>query len=105
MGRVAWQTEFKIEIEILIQELKKIETLFSLEKNGIKCYIFGSSLNKKCPNDFDILVLYDSEEHLSNIKQGFKSIAKSFPLHLNYFTFLEEEELNFIEQQNAREIF
>ena len=105
MGRVAWKTKFEMEIEILIQELKKIKTLFFQKENSVKCYIFGSSLNKTCPNDFDVLVLYDNVEQLRVIKLELKSIVKKFPLHLNYFKFFEEKELNFIQQQSAREIF
>jgi len=94
-----------MEIETVSQELKKIGNSFLTENNNIECYIFGSALYKNCPNDFDILIIYDNVEQLKLIKSKIKHIINLFPLHLNYFTFLEEKELNFIKQQNATRIF
>jgi len=91
-----------MEKELLIEKLQKIGTNF---QENIECYLFGSALYRNFPNDFDILILYNETELLTNVKSELKSIEIFPPLHLNYFTFKEEMELNFIEQQNAVRIF
>lgn len=94
-----------MEIETIIQELKEIGALINLKHNTLNCYLFGSVLTSNHPNDIDILVLYDNLRQLEGFKEKIKPLKKVFPLHLNYFTFSEEKELNFVKNQNAEQIF
>ena len=94
-----------MEIETVIQELKGIGAILNNKSNKLKCYLFGSALISNYPNDLDILVLYDSVAELEDFKAKINSVEKVFPLHLIYFTYSEEKELNFIKNQNAEQIF
>jgi len=94
-----------MEIETIIHELKEIGTSINNKSNTLNCYLFGSVLTSNYPNDIDVLVLYSNLKQLDGFKEKIKSLKKEFPLHLNYFTFSEEEELKFVKNQNAEQIF
>jgi hypothetical protein len=95
-----------MEMDTIKTEIQTIgESLFSKTKT-IECYVFGSILtNPKKAMDIDILIIYENQVQLEIIKQEFKLMAKKYPLHINYFTFSEEREFNFIEQQGAQKVF
>jgi predicted nucleotidyltransferase len=95
-----------MELETIIEDLKEIGNKLLSKTNTINCYLFGSILtNPKSANDIDILIIYKNKDQLSIIKQEFKIFSTQNPIHMIYFTYSEEHELNFINQQKAREVF
>lgn len=106
MERTFRKIECKMGLKEIKQDLKIIGDRLISSPNGMDCYLFGSILKTpKTANDIDVLIVYENKEQLNILKQEFKSIAINYPLHVNYFTFLEEKELDFIKQQNAEIIF
>ncbi len=105
VARVNERFKPNMEIENVIQELKAIGVLLATNSNAFSCYIFGSALTVNYPNDIDILVLYDNIKQLENFKEYVKTVSKIYPIHLIYLTFAEEKELNFIQEQNAEQVF
>lgn len=93
-------------MNVIIKYIEKIGHNISTSTNGIECYIFGSMLhNISIANDVDILIIYNHENQLDIIKQEFKLLESIYPMHMNYFTYIEESELNFIKNVNAELIF
>ncbi|TVZ21153.1 hypothetical protein JM84_0020 [Dokdonia sp. Hel_I_63] len=94
-----------MELREIIADLRDVIKILESKIEKFDCLIFGSILtNSKVANDVDILIIYDNENHIEIIKQEFKNMAEIYPLHLNYFTFEEENELKFIHEQKARYI-
>ncbi|MEE4247113.1 MAG: nucleotidyltransferase domain-containing protein [Kangiellaceae bacterium] len=95
-----------MELEEIKADLRVIERNLKPKIKLVDCLIFGSILiNSKRANDIDILIIYDNHEQIPVLKEEFKSLEKIYPLHLNYFTFEEERELDFITEQSAEYIF
>lgn len=94
-----------MELEAIRQELKSFgESL--VETSSLDCYLFGSILtNPTQANDVDILIVYDNRKNVENVKQQLKSLFVNMPLHLIFFTRLEEQELDFVKQQKAEKVF
>lgn len=106
MGRINGETELKMELESIKQELIIISNNLCQKVSEVDCYLFGSILvNPRFANDIDILIIYESEIQIRILKKEFKPLSKEYPLHMNYFTHKEEKELNFISEQNAKKIF
>ncbi|NQY78822.1 MAG: nucleotidyltransferase domain-containing protein [Candidatus Caenarcaniphilales bacterium] len=65
-------------------------------------YVFGSILNPTQPcSDIDLLIIYDRENSLCQIKQSLKDIEMERPLDLIFMTVEEEQELNFIKSEGC----
>lgn len=95
-----------MELEKIINDIKQIGKNISIKTSGVEGYLFGSILTtQRNANDVDVLIVYDNEEQISIIKQEFKPLESVIPLHLNYFTYTEETELNFISEVKAERIF
>ena len=95
-----------MELEAIKEDLRIIGNRLSSKIINLDCYLFGSVLtNAKQANDIDILIIYENQEQLEIVKNDFEILSISIPLHMNYFTSLEEQELNFIWEQNAEEVF
>ncbi|PHK36508.1 hypothetical protein VF13_37015 [Nostoc linckia z16] len=95
-----------MDLEEIILELKIIGERLHLKVEKIDCYIFGSVLiNSKLANDIDILIIYKDLGDLSILKGEMKAIELHYPLHFSYFTFSEERELEFIQEQKVIKIF
>lgn len=106
MGRIDGQTQFKMEIDYIKQELVVIGNMLSPKIKKVDCYLFGSILrNPVLANDIDILIIYENENQIDIIKKAFRDLLINFPVHMSYFTHEEVKELNFIRQQNAKKIF
>lgn len=106
MGRITWKIESQMELEKIINDIKQIGKNISIKTSDVEGYLFGSILTKQHnANDVDVLIVYDNEEQINIIKQEFKPLESDFPLHLNYFTYFEETELNFISEVKAERIF
>lgn len=72
---------------------------------GGKVYLFGSILQgKPCISDIDILVVYDSEDGLSELKNKFLNLGLNVPIDLIYMTSNEERYLNFVVRENAKQM-
>lgn len=95
-----------MELEEIKVDLRSIQKSLESKIKNLDCLIFGSILrNPKTANDVDILIIYKNEYQIPIIKREFKPLEKVYPLHLNYFTFEEEKELNFIAEQKAKHLF
>jgi predicted nucleotidyltransferase len=95
-----------MELEKIRNDIKQIGENISIKINGVEGYLFGSILTKQHnANDVDVLIIYKDEEQISMIKQEFKPLESIFPLHINYFTYEEETELNFVAEVKAEQIF
>lgn len=95
-----------MELEKIKIELSNIGQRLVLVTNNIECYLFGSILKvSKQANDIDVLILYNSEKQIQTIKKEFNEIEYIYPIHMNYFTFEENAELNFSSGQKAEIIF
>ena len=106
MGWTLRPIELRMELEIIKSELQKIGDSLVLKTRSVECYLFGSLLkDPKKANDVDVLIVYENQNHLQTIKQEFKLLAQKYPLHISYFTFSEEKEFNFIDEQKAEKIF
>ena len=106
MGGIIGNVEFSMELENIKTDLEKIGFLLEKQVNDIECYLFGSILlPNRVPNDVDILVVYKNKKYIKLIKQHFIPLSKIYPLHILYFTFAEEKEFNFINEQKALKIF
>lgn len=106
MGRITREIESQMELEKIINDIKQIGKNISIKTSGVEGYLFGSILTKQFnANDVDVLIVYCSEEQISIIKQEFKLLESVIPLHMNYFTYNEETELNFILEVKAKLIF
>lgn len=106
MGRIARKIESKMELKKIIDDIKQIGKNISIKTNGVEGYLFGSILTKQHnANDVDVLIIYCNKEQINIIKQEFNSLENDFPLHMNYFTYNEEIELNFISEVKAEQIF
>jgi predicted nucleotidyltransferase len=72
----------------------------------IQIYAFGSILRKTNNiSDVDIVIVYESEADLGNIKRVLESFGRMIPLDVLYMSFEEEIELNFLAQQRAINVF
>ena len=106
MGRTFRKIESEMELEKVKIELNKIGSRLALETNNVECYLFGSILTSpKQANDIDVLILYDNGKQIQDIKREFNEIEHTHPIHMNYFTFEEDDELNFSSRQRAEIIF
>ncbi len=95
-----------MDLEEIKTDLRSIQKKLESKIEKLDCLIFGSILrNSTMANDVDILLIYKNQNQIPIIKQEFKSLETMYPLHLNYFTFEEEKELNFITEQTAEYIF
>jgi predicted nucleotidyltransferase len=65
-------------------------------------YLFGSFIvtDKKC-GDIDILIIYETTEHINSIRNDFKNITTFEHFDLMFLSFDEEKELKFIEKAKA----
>lgn len=106
MGRITRKIESQMELEKIRNDIKQIGQNISIKTNGVEGYLFGSILAKWYDaNDIDVLIVYNDEEQISIIKQEFKPLESILPLHMNYFTYTEEAELNFVTVVKAEQIF
>jgi predicted nucleotidyltransferase len=106
MERVTSTIKSSMELEKVINHIKQIGKNISIKTSGLEVYLFGSILTKRHnANDVDILVVYSNEEQISIIKQEFKPLECIIPLHLIYFTYYEQIELNFISKVKAERVF
>jgi predicted nucleotidyltransferase len=93
-------------LEEIKLELNKIGEDLGKTASRIECYLFGSLLlSDKSTNDVDILILYENQSHVRTVKEHFKFLSTIYPLHICYFTFAEEKQFNFVEEQKAVKIF
>lgn len=106
MGRTIRDIEQKMDLEEIKTDLRIIQKNLESKVENLDCLIFGSILkNPKMANDVDILLIYLNHNQIPIIKLEFESLKKVYPLHLSYFTFEEEKELNFIAEQKAIYVF
>ena len=95
-----------MELEAIKIDLNILQNKLATKITKLDCYLFGSILtNVKQANDIDILIIYEGQEILDIVKKEFIALSSDNPFHINYFTFAEEKELNFIKQQKAEKIF
>ncbi|WP_147949503.1 nucleotidyltransferase domain-containing protein [Paenibacillus sp. N3.4] len=80
-------------------------------KEAINIYVFGSSLENNEPNDLDILLIYDSDrvkiDEILNFRTYlYNKLSKllMIPIDLSILSIQEENELNFIECESAKEL-
>ena len=74
-------------------------------KSG-RIYLFGSILkDKPSISDVDILVVYDSEDGLAELKKNFLFLGLTAPIDAIYMTSSEERYLNFVIGQGARLVY
>ena len=106
MGSIIRYIKSTMDLEEIKTDLRSIQRSLETKVNNLDCLMFGSVLrNSRMANDVDILIIYKDENQIPIIKQEFQSLEKVYPLHLNYFTFEEEKELNFITEQKAEYLF
>jgi predicted nucleotidyltransferase len=68
----------------------------------VEVYAFGSSVRgTKPPSDLDLLVLYDSEYKLREVKRRLASLPPEYPLDVLFATFGEAKELRLVETMKA----
>lgn len=67
-----------------------------------RIYLFGSLL-KGHPtiSDVDVLVVYDSEDGVSEVKAHLSTLGLFVPIDVLFMSFSEERYLNFVEEQGA----
>ena len=95
-----------MELEKIRNDIKQIGGNISIKTNGVECYLFGSILTKQFgANDVDVLILYNNEKQINVIKQYFNKLEIELPLHISYFTYTEEAQLNFVKVVKAEQIF
>ncbi|WP_124041787.1 nucleotidyltransferase domain-containing protein [Clostridium perfringens] len=92
--------------------LKDIEYKQKKEQYNLELWMFGSALNKKNPNDIDILLLYPIEtkdiKGIYGFKQYFKSnMEKYFNIDVDILllSYEEENEINFKVKENCIFLF
>src|SRR5882724_5692501 len=101
MGRTFRKIESKMDLEEVKETLRDIGNVLSAKTKSVDCFLFGSILKEKFPNDVDLLIVYNDESQLRTVKAQFEAMSLKYPLHFIYLTFLEEEEFDFIKQQAA----
>lgn len=76
-------------------EIKRISAKYT----NYDFYLFGSSTvkGKKC-GDIDILIIYETPEHINSVRYDFKNINTFEHFDLMFLSFDEEKELNFVEK-------
>lgn len=73
---------------------------------GTRWFLFGSvSRLDSSAADIDLLIVYRGIDVPGTIRKSISNIALERPLHLTFMTPDEVEQTNFIEQQEAKEIF
>ncbi|MCY0967970.1 hypothetical protein [Chryseobacterium wangxinyae] len=77
---------------LIVDNLKKLQETYTFE-----VYFFGSILNTNDFNDVDIMIIYDSEIEVQQLKASFRNI-KNIPLDLNFYTRIETIEFNFFKK-------
>jgi hypothetical protein len=94
-----------MDLKKINKTLLEIGNSLSRKTESVDCFLFGSILTEKFPNDIDILILYRHESQLKAIKSELEEMSVTYPLHVIYLTFLEEKEFDFVTQQKAKLIF
>lgn len=70
---------------------------------GLKVFLFGSILSEQSTiSDVDVLVLYESEALLPEVKSRLAALGMSMPIDVMFMTFTEEQYLDFVKQQGAQ---
>lgn len=70
---------------------------------GGEIYLFGSLVSdRETISDIDVLIVYDSEEGLAEVRSQLKALALCAPLDIIFMSRGEERFLNFIEKQRAK---
>lgn len=69
---------------------------------NIQIFLFGSILDELVSAmDIDVLVIYNKTSDTKVIDDMLSAVSFRLPIHVVYMTPKEEQELNFIETQNA----
>lgn len=90
------------DLDWLIEAIRTSETCLA----GTVWYIFGSLLrNKKANADIDLLVLYDREEQVDQIRASLKARLLERPVDVLFMSFIEESELDFVRSEGCVEVF
>lgn len=73
---------------------------------GAEWYLFGSvARHEKLPTDVDLLIVYQRDSDVRELRKGLESLSRSLPLHLLFLRRDEENELQFVAEQRAMRIF
>lgn len=75
--------------DLIVDNLKQLQ-----EKYTFEVYFFGSILKTNDFNDVDIMIIYNSEIEVQELKANFKNI-KNIPFDLSFYTRIETIEFNF----------
>lgn len=86
---------------ILKKSLIEIKNELSLKSIFIDIFFFGSILYCTKNTDIDILILYEDDYSLIQIKDKIHTLSLKYPLDIYYMTPTEVEELQFIRKVKA----
>lgn len=68
-----------------------------------RIYLFGSVLtDQPTISDVDVLVVYDSEDAIAEVKAHLSTLELFVPLDVLFMSSSEERHLNFVEEQGAK---
>jgi predicted nucleotidyltransferase len=95
-----------MDLEKIAADLKeKAEALASCV-SGTQWYLFGSATrHAKLPADLDLLVVYQNDSDVLQLRKTLEAYSQSLPLHILFLRKDEEAELRFISEQRAMRIF
>ena len=90
----------------IIQSIQEIAVEIEKLDCSLEWYLFGSYLlNPQLAKDIDLLIIYKSLDTTKIVRNKLSDLTLQAPLHLLLMHKDEEEELDFIKSQNAKEIF
>lgn len=90
----------------IVKCIKDIATEIGKFDCSLEWYLFGSYLsNPQSSKDIDLLVVYESIDTAKIVRNKICDPSLKAPLHLLLMHKDEEEELEFIKLQNAKDIF
>src|SRR6478736_726871 len=95
-----------MELEEIASKLRSEAQALATDVPGAKWYLFGSVARRaKLPIDVDLLIVYQNDSDVRELRKGLEPLSGSLPLHLLFLREDEENELQFIAEQRAMRIF
>ncbi|MEC2076389.1 hypothetical protein [Metabacillus fastidiosus] len=83
-----------------------------IKQDDLKFYIFGSFGKVEKPNDIDLLFLYESDnvsiKEILSLRRSFVMkfrVVSDIDVDITILSHREEQELDFINTENAKELF
>ena len=95
-----------MELEEIASKLQGVARSLSEDVPDSTWYLFGSITRRDpLPSDVDLLIVYENDADAPTLRRGLANLAHFLPLHVLLLRKDEENELHFVDEENAVRIF